>query len=282
MKGLVVLFNPRLHYSSLVQSFSVLFRYRQLIREMTKAEISTRYAGQTLGVLWAFLQPAVQVGVYIFVFAFVFKTKYGGTTELPLDYTAFLLSGLIPWLAMQESLGKSPTVILNNANLVRQMVFPIEILPIKDVLASSLTLFFSLYLMIIYVLVTNNGELMMSYLLLPILIFLQILGSIGLCYILSSIGAYFRDLQSFVEAFLRIGLFIAPIFYLPTMIPPALNMVFKCNPFSYMIWCYHDVLYYGRIEHPEAWWVFSALSIGGFYIGYKIFNKLKLGLGEVL
>ena len=76
---------------------------------MTKAEISTRYSGQTLGVLWPFLQPVVQACIFIFAFVF-FKNKCGGTAELPLDYTAFLLSGLISWQAMQESLGKSPTV----------------------------------------------------------------------------------------------------------------------------------------------------------------------------
>lgn len=76
---------------------------------MTMAGMPTRYSGQALGVLWPFLQPVVQVCIFFFAAVF-FNNRYGGTAELPPDYTAFLLSGLIPWLAMQESLGKSPTV----------------------------------------------------------------------------------------------------------------------------------------------------------------------------
>ena len=105
MKGLAVLLNPRIHCNSLNQLFTVFFRYRQQIREMTRAGIPARHSGHTFGALW----PVVQVCIFIFAAVF-FNNRYGDTAELRPDYTAFLLSGLIPWLAMQESLGKSPTV----------------------------------------------------------------------------------------------------------------------------------------------------------------------------
>ena len=79
------------------------------------------------------------MGVYLFIFGYVFRMKVGGTPEMPLDYTMYLLSGLIPWMAFQESMAKGATVIVGNANLVKQVVFPVEVLPVKGVIASFST-----------------------------------------------------------------------------------------------------------------------------------------------
>lgn len=281
MKGLIFLLDPRIHLKPFGQSIALLYRFRQLIWEMTKAEISKRYVGQTFGAIWAIVHPAFLIAVYVFVFSYVFKSRFGGTVDIPLNYTAYLLSGMIPWLAFSETLSTGPSVILANVNLVKQHVFPVEVLPIKEVLASSVTLLIAMMFMIVYVLWTH-GALLWSYLLLPVVILLQILAMVGVCYILSSVGVYFRDLKDFIAAYNKAGLFLIPVLYLPTAMPGALKAILYINPFSYMVWCYQDILFYGRIEHPFAWVVYVTLSLGVFYAGYRIFTKLKPGLGDVL
>jgi lipopolysaccharide transport system permease protein len=248
---------------------------------MTKREIGERYAGQMLGLFWTVGHPLVMMGVFVFIFAIVFKLKAGGTYELPLDYTTYLLSGLIPWITFQESMSKATTAIVANANLVKQVVFPLEILPIKGVLASLVTQAVSIMVLIGYV-SFKHGLPPWTYVLLPVLLMFQCMAMVGVSYILSSVGVYFRDLKDFVQVFCLMGMYLMPVFYLPEMVPKIFRPVLYINPFSYMIWCYQDVFFFGRFEHPWAWAVFIFSSVFLFYGGYRIFLKLKIMFGNVL
>src|SRR5208283_2577649 len=146
------LLNFKNHFQGFREIFLLLTKHRQLTVEMAKREVTDRYMGQAFGTLWAIGHPTIQMAVYVFIFVIVFKIKIGGTPAMPLDYTTYLLSGLIPWMGFQESMSKGSTAITNNANLVKQVVFPIEVLPVKGVISSLFTQFLFLLLIIIYVL----------------------------------------------------------------------------------------------------------------------------------
>lgn len=259
----------------------LLTRHRQLTFAMAQREIAERYAGQSLGVTWAVIHPVFIMGVYVFIFAYVIKMKIGGTHELPFDYTTYLLSGLIPWMCFQESMSKASVVIVNNANLVKQVVFPLEVLPVKVAIASLFSMLISLCILIVYVLIINH-YVPLTYLLLPALLIMQMAIMIGINYMLSSIGAYFRDLKDIVQVLNTVGLYLVPIFYLPDQVPRIFRPLLYCNPFSYVIWCYQDVLYFGRFEHLWSWVIVFALAIITFLGGYRTFRKLKIMFGNVL
>ena len=269
------------HITAFREVTQILIRHRDLIWEMARRDISDRYAGQAFGLLWAVGHPLFMMALFVFIFAFVFKTKVGGTIQMPLDYTTYILAGLIPWMAFQESMNKSCSAITTNASLVKQVVFPLELLPAKGVLASLLPQLVSTFVLLGYVLLVHGGF-SLIYLLLPVLIMLQLLAMIGLAYMFAAIGAYFRDIKDFVQMFGMAGVYLAPIVYLPEMVPTLFKPVLYLNPFSYVIWCYQDVIYFGRIEHPYAWIVFPMLSITIFVVGYRLFRKLKIGFGNVL
>jgi lipopolysaccharide transport system permease protein len=275
------LLNFKVHFQAFRELIFLLTRHRHLTWEMTKREISERYAGQVLGIFWAVGHPIILMGIYVFIFAYVFKMKIGGSYELPLDYTTYLLSGLIPWISFQESMSKSSMAIVGNTSLVKQVVFPIEVLPVKGVIASFVSQVISTLILILYVL-TSHGSLPFTYILIPFLFFFQILAMIGISYILSSIGVYFRDLKDFVQIFCVIGVFLMPIFYLPNQLPRIFRPLLYVNPFSYLGWCYQDACYFGRFEHPWAWPVLIAGSVAIFYLGYRVFKKLKTMFGNVL
>jgi lipopolysaccharide transport system permease protein len=278
---MLYLLNPKSHLLVFRELVGLLSRYRQLILEITKRELTDRFAGQVLGVFWTFGHPLALMAVYIFLFGVVFKMKVGGTRELPLDFTTYLLSGLIPWLAFADSMNKGTTSITGNANLVKQVVFPIEILPVKGVIASLFVQAVSTAFLCTYVLI-KYGTLPWTYVLLPFLFGFQGLAMIGIGYILASVGAYFRDLKDFVMVFCLINIYILPIVFMPQMVPKAFRPILYINPFSYMIWCYQDACYFGRFEHPWAWAVFIFEGLFLFYFGYRIFRKLKLMFGNVL
>jgi lipopolysaccharide transport system permease protein len=272
------------HLDALKQLALILTRHRQLTWEMTRRELSDRYVGQVLGSIWVIGHPIILMGLYVFVFIYVFPSRLQISTEMPRSYVTYILAGLIPWMTFSEAMAKGAGVIVNNAGLVKQVVFPLEILPVKGVLASFVTQLVATAILILYMLIIERGWPWTMWLL-PVLFFMQLLAMIGVCYILSSVGVYFRDLKEVVQVFLSAGLFLAPILYLPTWLNsvwPPFTVILYLNPFSHLVWCYQDILYFGRFIHPVSWGIVAALSSGVFYGGYRVFRKLKHMFGDVL
>jgi lipopolysaccharide transport system permease protein len=260
----------------------LLSRYRELTWEMTKREISDRYAGQLLGPVWVIGHPLLLMALYVVLFAYVFPARLGTSGDSGL--TVYILSGLIPWMTFSEAIAKSTHVIISNANLVRQVVFPIEVLPVKTVLASAVTQVVATSLLVAYMIAGGSALSWYALLVVP-LFFLQLLAMTGVCYLLSSIGAYFRDLKDVVQVFLSAGLFLAPILYVPDVLarlPEPLAWVLTINPFSHLVWCYQDALFFGAIEHPVSWFVLGGLSVTVFIAGFTVFEKLRVMFGEIL
>lgn len=266
---------------ALQEVISIFWRHRELTLEMARREVSDRYVGQAFGLMWAIGHPVFMMGLYVFIFAFVFKTKVGGTVDMPLDYTTYLLSGLVAWMGFQESMGKSCTAITANAALVKQVVFPLEILPIKGVIASLFQQSVLVILLVCYVLL-SHGSLHWTYALLPVLILFQVMAMVGVAYLFSAVGTYFRDMKDFVQLFAVAGVYLLPVFYLPAWVPPLFKPLLYVNPFSYLIWCYQDALYFGRIAHPWAWVINAVASFSILILGYRMFRKLKPGFGNVI
>ncbi len=262
----------------------LLTRYRELAWEMTKQEITHRYAGQALGVFWAIGHPLALIAVYVFVFSFVFGLRFAEVLDVPRDYTTYILAGLIPWMAFQESMNKGCGVILTNSRLVKQVVFPVQVLPLTVVLASLLTQLVATVVLFGYLLFTRT-ELPPTLALLPLLVVFQALAMAGVAYLLASVSVFFRDLREIVQVFGMIGLYLAPIFYQPSALEklgPGFTLILWLNPFSYLVWCYQDVIYFGRLAHPVAWVVLPVFSVICFYSGYRVFRRLSHGFGSAL
>jgi lipopolysaccharide transport system permease protein len=258
-----------------------LLRHRRLTFEMAKREITERYSGQVLGLFWTFGHPIVMMGVYLFMFIVVMRVRIGGTPQMPFDYTTYLLSGLIPWLCFQEALQKSAQAFVNHSHLVKQAVFPIEILPVKGTLACLWTMVVFLGLLTPYVLLRGGGW-HWTFLFIPVLVATQTLAMIGASYVFAAIAVYFRDTKDFLQVFCTTAVYFMPIFYLPEQVPSILRPIIYLNPFSYLVWCYQDAIAFGRFEHPYAWVVVFLGSPILFVVGYRFFRKLEPMFGNVL
>lgn len=254
---------------------------RQLLMEMVRQEISERHAGQALGKTWLLIHPVVMIGVYVFVFGIVFKARTGESLPTDCTYTTYLLAGLIPWLTFQELMGKASTTIIRNASLVKQIIFPIEILPVQAVLSSFISQVICFILFFIYLLCTG-ADFCLTYLLLPVLWFFQIVAMTGTCYIFSTAGVFFRDLREITQVVTFIGMYTMPLFYLPQWLPAAAKPVIYLNPFSYMLWCYRDLICDGAFTHPLSWVVFCGGSVIVFFAGLSLFERSKHMFGDVL
>jgi lipopolysaccharide transport system permease protein len=262
-------------------SIHLLTRQRELTWELAKREVTDRHIGQVFGTFWTLGHPLFLMGLYVFIFAFVLKAKIGETNGLPSDYVAYILSGLIPWMAFQEAMSKSCSSILDNRSLVKQVVFPIEVLPVKGVVAVSMTQVIATCFLIGYMSI-GQGRLPWTVALLPIAFAIQLLAMVGAAYMLAAVSVYFRDMKDVVQVFGVAGAYLMPIFYLPQWVPSVLEPILYLNPFSYMGWCYQDIFYFGRIAHPWAWVGFVLCALGAWYAGYRIFQHLRPSFGSVL
>ncbi len=278
---LAVFLDPRRHHHAFRFFGELARRYRPLIWELTKREIAERYVGQVLGMAWAVGHPLIAIAVYIFVFAYIFQVRMGGTAEAPLDYTTYLLSGLIPWLTFADIANRACNSITANAGLVKQVLFPVEILPIKTVAAALVSQLVATVGLLIYILVMH-GFLRPLTLLLPMIFALQVIGLTGLAYALSSITVFFRDLKDIIVVLTGIGMYVAPVLFSDAAIPKAFYLVMLFNPFSYVAWVYQDAVYYGRFLHPFAWIVFTILNLAFLSLGFRLFRVLRPSFGDFL
>ena len=267
--------------STALSLFPNLAKYRYLIVELTKGEIKDRYAGQTLGALWAWLHPLFLMVLYAAIFNFIFALRFGGKIDLPRDYTSFVLSGLVPWLAVQDVLARSADTVVTHANLVKQMAFPLEVLPLKRTLGSFPILLTGTLFLCLYELFAFHA-LPWTVLLWPVYVFLLALFCSGLVYLFSTLGVFVRDLREVITVFTAANLFMMPILFVPNTVPKILELIFLANPFSYVVWPYQDMFFFGHIEHPAAWIVFAALSVGTFVLGLTLFHKLSADFGDEL
>ena len=273
--------HPRRLFDVGMEMSRKLYRHRALLLEYVRRDLFDTHAGQVLGGLWMFIHPIFLMLVYVFVFTFVFSARIGGTYELPGDYTSYIMSGLVCWLAMQSSMSKSCSSLTGHANLVKQVVFPIEVLTGKSVLSSFVPMMVMLGIVFIYSLV-KLGYLQLTVVMLPVLLLFQLLWSLGIGLILASLNIFVRDVREFVQLFSTVGIFVMPIIYLPSMVPGVFRFILYINPFSYLVWCYQDALYFGRFEHPWAWPISLVLGILFYVIGARLFQGLKPHFADAL
>jgi lipopolysaccharide transport system permease protein len=261
------------HFAGLVSS------HRRLLLALVQRDLRDRFAGQAFGLVWTLGHPLVLMVLYAFLFAYVFPARIGAGPGA-LDYAPSIFAGLVCWLAAQDVLARSPTVLQSHASLVKQIVFPTELLPVKSTLASSAAQIVTLTFAVGYA--AYKGTLGPFALTLPIVVAAQLAAMTGAAFLLSSLGAYFRDVKDVIQVLLAIGLFAIPVLYNPHATPTWLATAFLANPLSYFVWCYQDALYFGRAAHPVAWVVAPLLGVGLLALGYTVFQRAKHGFGDVL
>jgi lipopolysaccharide transport system permease protein len=178
-------------------------------------------------------------------------------------------------------MARSTTAVTDNANLVKQVVFPVEILPLKLLCSAFLTQGIALLIFLAYG-VIRFGLPSPMILMLPWVLFLQVITSAGVAMLFASIGPFFRDIKEVVALCSFVLLYCMPVFFTPSMLPHKVYLVLLLNPLSHMIECYHDVLYWGTIQSPISWIVFPLFTVVMFAFGCRAFTTLKTYFGNVL
>ena len=135
-------FSPLAYLKAMRVISETLIRHRVLLKEAARQDIADKYAGQMLGILWAFIHPVLIMLVFLFLFAFALGMRIPESAQITQGwggYVMYLLAGMVPWISLQEIMGRSVAAITSSSNLVKQVIFPLEVLPAKMLLSALLT-----------------------------------------------------------------------------------------------------------------------------------------------
>ena len=251
-----------------------------LIISLARRELAARYKGSVLGIVWAVLTPIVMIAIFTFIFAGIFKARFGASNS-QWDYALYLFCGLLPWNAFQESLQLSSTTIVAHANLVKRVVFPLETLPVSQSLAMIANQMFGTAALLIAALIIRH-ELHATTLLLPILLLPQLVATLGAAWLLASLGVFVRDIVQGISLILMAWMYLTPIIYPESIVPEQYRRLIDLNPFTPLIRNYRRLILEGIAPDWPGLLYFSAFAVLIFIFGYWWFAKTRKNFADVI
>ncbi len=260
---------------------ALLWRHRALVMRLTRREIAARYTGSLFGLAWTIVTPLVMLAIYTFIFGVIFPVKWPLPGEAGTGQFALILFiGMVLFQFFSECISRSPGLVLENVSYIKKVVFPLEILPWVAVLHAGFnTLVATGVLVVAYLGLAGLPPL--TAVAVPLTALPLLLITLGLTWILASLGVFLRDLRQLV-ALLTMGLmFLTPIFYPVSAVPPQYHWVLNLNPIAPVIENTRQALIFGHWPDWPALGLHILVSYAIAWIGLVWFLKTKKGFADV-
>ena len=274
---------PRSKTPESVRRLQELFRYRGLLRNLVVSELKVRYKNSALGFVWSLLNPLGMMVVFTVVFGVLWPNNY---IE---KYPLFLLCGLLPWNYLAASINSSTNSIVANSNLVKKVYFPREVLPISSVLAQLIN-FLLAFIVLFAVLLIFRSNLSPWLPLLPAVILIQTVFTLGVALVLSTLNVFYRDTAIILEVVMLAWFFLTPIFYSVEMLPATYDLMgltldvpriyYIVNPMASLVNMYRDMLYYGYRTDIDFFMRTTATAFVVLGFGFWFFMRYSGRFGE--
>lgn len=263
--------------------FADLARKRDLWWQFTVRTVELRHRGSYLGLLWAGLTPLLMLGLYFVVFGMIFSGSFGVLPdETRTDYALAFFLGLILHQLTAETLSIAPGIILANPNLVKKVVFPLDILPIAQLGATWFNLVISLTLMILGAIFLGRGVTVAGLVWLPVILFPLLLLTAGACWLFAALGVFFRDLSQVMPFLAQIVLYASAVVYPIAKIPANIWVFLKWNPLLHSVELARDALVWDtplNLNHLGYTYAAGAVVFLG---GRWVFLRLQSAFADVI
>jgi ABC-type polysaccharide/polyol phosphate export permease len=263
-----------------IHPFRLLIAHRATIEAFVRRDIRGRYVTSVMGLSWAIIQPLALLLLYTFVFSYLLRLRFGASGSTG-DFAMYLFCGMLPWLAFAEGVTRSTHVVLEHAHLIKKVVFPSEILPAYVVVSALVMEAVGLAVFLLVRLVATR-ELGWTLLLLPIVVLLQFLLTVGLGWLLACLNVFLRDVGQLLGLGMTLWMFLTPIFYPPEMIPDRVRWLLAANPMYHLVQAYRDLLIEQRLPHPGGIGMLTLAALAAFVIGHWAFRRSKPAFVDVL
>ncbi|MCL5023583.1 MAG: ABC transporter permease [Nitrospirae bacterium] len=256
-----------------------LFQRRFLIMEMAKRDVSTQHVGSMLGFFWTFVNPMITIFILWFVFGIGFKSAPKGNVP----FVVWLTAGMAIWNTFAEVINGSTKVIVGSTHLVKKVVFPLSVLPVVKLVASFITHFVFLLVLISLILLY---KLPFSPYWVQALYYFAAMSALalGLSWITSSVNVFARDTSQIVHVVLQFGFWATPIFWDTDIMPQKVQGLLKLNPMFYIVQGYRDsfiyfVPFWHHWQMTLYYWGVTGLV---FIVGAIVFLRLRPHFADVL
>ncbi|ENM5859943.1 ABC transporter permease, partial [Vibrio mimicus] len=239
------------------------------------------YKSGALGLAWAMINPLLMLGLYSFVFVAVFKMRWGVNDTSGHNFVLLLFTGILVHGLFSEFVVRAPNLITSNPSYVKKVVFPLELIPLTPILGAIVNFCLGLTLVLIMQFWINE-EFSLYVLLIPIIILPFIILLIGVSYIFSSLGVYFRDLSQISGLISTIAIFASPVLFPMENVPDAYRNLLYLNPITLVVEQLREVIVLGQLPNLVNLTIYSGISIAILIVGIFWFKIVKKGFSDVL
>ncbi len=253
---------------------------RALIYQLVRRDFQKRFVGSAAGWLWGVIHPLVLLLSWTFVFDWCLKVRLG-EREVTRNYPLFLFAGFLPWLLFQDTVQRSSTSLVENANLITKTVFPSEIVPVSIFLSTLM------HHLIGVTLVTAAAALWLNHfgvmiLFLPLYMVLLGFLAVGVGWIVAALQVYLRDTAQVLTVLLTFWFWITPVFIPERLYPQQLRFLIDANPLAYVVRAYRERLLTYRLPDFHELGILALFGVAVFVAGGLFFRHLKRGFADVL
>ena len=258
------------------------WRHRGLIAQMVRREVVGRYKGSIMGLAWSFLNPLLMLAIYTFVFSVIFKARWGTQgDESKINFAIVLFVGLIVHGLFAECVNRAPGLIVGNANYVKRVVFPLDILPIVALGSALFHAAVSTVVLLVAMLVAGN-PLHWTLLLWPVLMLPIAIAALGFGWFLASLGVFLRDVGQITLIFTTALLFLSPVFFPVSAMPEQYRAVMKVNPLTIAIEQMRGAMIWGQTPDWGQYAAYLGASLLLAWAGFWWFQKTRKGFADVI
>lgn len=241
---------------------------RELLATLIKNDFKKQYLGSYLGLAWAFIQPLIFILVIWAVFTFGLRAGPVGS-ETP--FFLYLISGMIPWFFISNTLNSGTGAVVNNAFLVKKVAFRVSILPLVEI-GSALLIHLVLAVFLLLAFVLHGFSPSLYWLQLPYYMGCAVAMLLGLSWLTSAVRVFVKDIGNLISVLIQVGFWATPIFWQIGLVPEKYQWIIKLNPAYYIINGYRDSLI-------NQQWFWQDMSLTLYFLGLCLFS---LGFGALL
>jgi lipopolysaccharide transport system permease protein len=255
-----------------------------LLKALVQRDLEARYKGSVLGNLWPVINQLSQLLIYTYVFAIVLRVKLSleGLPANNLTFGLWLFAGLLPWTAFANGFTVGAASVIVQPNLVKKVVFPVELLPLVPVLSAFVESTFGLMILITLVAVSAQ-TIHPTLLLLPLIWLPQLMLTAGLAYLSAGLTVFLRDIPQTLTVILNLWFYLTPIVYPATVIPEKIRpWVFWLNPMAAIAENYRDAILRGEMQHWKEWGIALIVSFAVWLAGLWCYRRLRPAFADVL
>jgi len=257
-----------------------------VISSLVRRELKGKYLNSAIGAAWTVINPLFMLVVYTTVFSAILEVRWEGTRgEIPLPhipehlrFALMMYCGITPWLAFSESVNRGAHIVMENSNLIKKVAFPSESLPVYVVLYTLVNELIGFAILMV-ALPILGAPVPLTVLWLPLIVFLRLLFTLGVVYVVATANVFVRDVGQMVGLLLLLWMFLTPIFYAEEHLQKAdlewAQKGMSLNPWYYIVNMYRDIFLRGENPDPVVMLTILGIGLGTFIVGYAMFMSSK-------